>query len=369
MICLTHNFPDPGTKIELGNTNSRVCNNSQVNDYTTTGRNKRKSEPNTDDGQKRRKNEIYLDKPISFPSLSRKWYALQASEKKICLPHLSRKWFEKQYALSGQKESGSVLPNSDQSSCTTFGCSRADKKPVQQTVENDVNGQIPYKFLSRKWYKRRGTLMLKNRSRSKLLKAEGNLEQNIQTLKEKNKNLVAGTKRYNENRTMINAGTYIIENGPLISTQELGVILIGDEHDKSRKKRMPRSSEIFRRIQTHLNVIQVKLKGKSYIMENRNQNISKIATTLEDLVGRCSQENLNTHIEAKIGTLMKSAVRFTDTKKDRDLIKGLFASATSIKFVAKMLDVTNRNSIRSAKDELEFKLSKFEYQKTNNKEG
>ena len=60
----------------------------------------------------------------------------------------------------------------------------------------------------------------------------------------------------------------------------------------------------------------VKLRGKTYVMENRNQNISKIAKTLEDLIGRCSQEDLNTHLEAKIGTLLKSAVRFTDTKKD-----------------------------------------------------
>ena len=69
---------------------------------------------------------------------------------------------------------------------------------------------------------------------------------------------------------------------------------------------------------------------------------------------------MNAYLEARIRTLLKTAVRFADRKKDVDLIKGLFASATSMKLIAKMLDVKNKNSIRFAKDELGFKLSKFQ---------
>ena len=119
--------------------------------------------------------------------------------------------------------------------------------------------------------------MLKNRSRSKLVKAEGNLEQNIQALKETNKNFDPGTKRYSENKAMINARTYILKNGPIVSTQKLGVVLLGDKYDRSQKKRMPRSCELVRRLQTNLNVTYVKLRGKTYVIENRNPNISKIA--------------------------------------------------------------------------------------------
>ena len=95
-------------------------------------------------------------------------------------------------------------------------------------------------------------------------------------------------------------------------------------------------------------------------MENRKQDITNIARTLEEMIGRCSQENINNHLEARIGTLLKTALKFTDTKKDVDLIKGLFASATSVKFLGKVLEVKNRNSIRSAKNELGYKLSKFD---------
>ena len=169
-------------------------------------------------------------------------------------------------SLDRQKEIRSVFPNCDQPSCPKLGCSRSNEKPVEQVIEKNLNGQIPYQFLSRKWHKRRGKLMLKNRSRSKLVKAGGNLEQNIQALNETNKNFDPGTKRYSENKAMINAGTYILKNGPLVSTQELGVVLLGDKHNKRRKKRMPRSSELVRRLQTNLNVTYT--ASKNYMQIN-----------------------------------------------------------------------------------------------------
>ena len=47
-------------------------------------------------------------------------------------------------------------------------------------------------------------------------------------------------------------------------------------------------------------------------------------------------------------------------KKDRDLIKGLFAKTTSTKQTAKMLNVKNHASIRNAEHQLNYKIQKFE---------
>ena len=57
---------------------------------------------------------------------------------------------------------------------------------------------------------------------------------------------------------------------------------------------------------------------------------------------------MNKHIKDNVSELLKTAIRFADTKRDADLIKGLFAKTTSVKHVAKMLNVQNRSSIRSA---------------------
>ena len=70
---------------------------------------------------------------------------------------------------------------------------------------------------------------------------------------------------------------------------------------------------------------------------------------------------MNSAIADKVGSLFKSSIRFADTKRDVDLIKGLFARATSKKYVAKLLDVkTNKYSVISASDESAYKLMQFE---------
>ena len=146
----------------------------------------------------------------------------------------------------------------------------------ERTVE--VNDIVPYQFLSKKWYKRKGALSLKNISRNKQINnVDGSLNQSCQKLEDKNKKLVAGTKRYNENKAMIIVAINIKQHGPLVSTQEIGKVLSGTKYNAVRKSRKPRSSEILRRIRRHLNVVQFHIRGKAYIMENRNQNIFNIA--------------------------------------------------------------------------------------------
>ena len=48
---------------------------------------------------------------------------------------------------------------------------------------------------------------------------------------------------------------------------------------------------------------------------------------------------MNKHVARNVGELLETAVRFVDTKKDRDLIKVLFARKTRVKHTAKMLNV------------------------------
>ncbi len=42
-----------------------------------------------------------------------------------------------------------------------------------------------------------------------------------------------------------------------------------------------------------------------------------------------------------------------DRRRDRDVLKGIFAKATSIKFTAKLQEIQNRTAVENCKDELE----------------
>ena len=69
---------------------------------------------------------------------------------------------------------------------------------------------------------------------------------------------------------------------------------------------------------------------------------------------------MNKHAARNVVELLETVVRFADTKKDRDVIKGLFARTASVKHTAKMLYVKNRSSIRDAEHRFNYKLHKFE---------
>ena len=74
---------------------------------------------------------------------------------------------------------------------------------------------------------------------------------------------------------------------------------------------------------------------------------------------------MNDQIKYSIGHLFNDALAFADTKKDRDMIKALFAKATSVRFVTDLMKIKSKSSIMACQDEFEGNLTKFdELQKT-----
>ena len=119
------------------------------------------------------------------------------------------------------------------------------------------------------------------------------------------------------------------------------------------------SSDIFSKLRRHLNVVQIYIKGTAYLLENKNYDLSNVTERLSDICKSAIKEEINNHVSSSIGDLLQTAKIFADTKSDADLIKALFAKTTSVKHVAKMLNVQNRSSIRGAEQQLCHKLYKF----------
>jgi hypothetical protein len=76
---------------------------------------------------------------------------------------------------------------------------------------------------------------------------------------------------------MIKVGKFVLEHDLIIATQEIGKIMYRFKNEKKKTKRQM-SSEIYKHIQRHFNVVQVYVKGIVYILQNRGQNISDSST-------------------------------------------------------------------------------------------
>ena len=117
------------------------------------------------------------------------------------------------------------------------------------------------------------------------------------------------------------------------------------------------SFDIFKKIQCHLNVVQIYVKGTAYILENRNHDLSEVTERLSDICKSSFQEEINKHVRVNTSDLLQTATWFADTKRDANLIKALFTK--SVKHVAKMLKCQNRFSICTAEQQLCHKLHEF----------
>ena len=163
-------------------------------------------------------------------------------------------------------------------------------------------------------------------------------------------------------KVMIEVGKYILKHGPLVRKQKVGQLINDTEEcmgKNSNSKRRQMSSEIFKKVQCHLNVVQIYIKGIAYLLEKRNYDLSDVTERLSNICKSSIKEEINNHISVNVSDLLQTAIRFADTKRDADLIKALFAKATSVKHVAKMQKVQNCSSIRVAEQQLCHKLHEF----------
>ena len=157
---------------------------------------------------------------------------------------------------------------------------------------------------------------------------------------------------------VLEAGKYLIKNGPLVSAKDLGNLY--KEARKSTGKRPLRPSELVRKLKKHFNITQVHINGIVYILENKYPNIHNIATSLNSSAQLNKKKTVNDQIKYSIYHLFNDALEFADTKKDRDMIKALFAKATSVRYVTDLMKIKSKSSIMACRDEFEGNLTKFD---------
>ena len=239
--------------------------------------------------------------------------------------------------------------------------------------------QFPFPLLKKIWYQRRGMLAAKNIAREKRnIKRKETLHNNTKisteyenftgTFAEAKSNLMLLISTAEDNKkkatlmATLKAAEYIETSGPILLTQEVGNIFREEQQrilNISVEKR-PRTSSalIFSQLSRFLNIKQVYICGKAFIIENRNQKVNELIERLSNLTN--SEKIVNDKIAAAIGDIFQDSLAYVDTKKARDVLKALFAQATSTKFVTKLQGITNKTSTMNARDELRTKINQFQ---------
>ena len=278
-----------------------------------------------------------------------------------------------QESNSTQTESGNEQYESSEDAMSDGAseCQWADELNMEGTIE-DYRTQIqwrtrivptsplPFPLLPYEWYLKQGKLYLANQKRSQHRKNTpihqsknfaslnrsnvlGTIQDNIRQLKDSNE-LLQKQKCYCKMKHLekcIEVGEYIIQNGPIIATQD-----IVDVYYSSKEHVRMSSTIMYETLSKHFNIIQVYIAGKAYIIDNPNIDIEKFLLQVISTIN--TSHITNEVIKERIGALYANSLDYMDTPRDKQVLKGVMSIIANISFASRLEGKVSRYSSRTA---------------------
>lgn len=135
---------------------------------------------------------------------------------------------------------------------------------------------------------------------------------------------------------MISLAYHIMNNGLLVPMQNL--VKKYKESKGLKESSHLESSRLLKIMLKHLNVAQVYINGKGYIVENHGKEIVKIVESLQQ-IGKADQTIVNQRVEEAIGSMYDTLLQYLESKRERDTVKAILTQITSAKFMGKFANV------------------------------
>lgn len=190
--------------------------------------------------------------------------------------------------------------------------------------------------------------------------ANKTLEQNVEDLIERA--IIAGSsKQQNHLSAMISLAYHIMNNGLLVPTQDL--VKKYKEFKGLKESSHLELSRLLEIMSKRLNVAQIYINGKGYIVENHGKEIDKVIESLQQ-IGKTDQTIVNLRVEEAIGSAYDTLLQYLDSKRDRDTVKAILTQITSAKFMGKLANVQDKRSFQYSKGTIAHNLQLFEDMKS-----
>ena len=188
----------------------------------------------------------------------------------------------------------------------------------------------------------------------------GTLPENIESLMDK-LTAAGSIKRQQHLSVMISLAKFLLESGVLVATQD--VVKKYKELKGLKKSSCIKSSQMLEIMAKHLNIVQIYVNGKGYIIENRGAELGKQVDSLNK-IKKIDQASVNDIVKKAIGNKYNTIMQYMDSKRDRDTLNTVLTSITSATFVANELaEVQDKRSIKRSKDLTILNLDLFEKMK------
>ena len=242
----------------------------------------------------------------------------------------------------------------------------------QESDNNDEENPLPFLNLPSRWYEQQSRL-----AHSNLLRTERRLKNPVHINEDSemisvNRSQVSGSLKDNtfflKNRmkneeptsaiavhlnAILSVANFICEHGPIVSAKDASKIYLQSKGLTSIKW----TNEFYEIVSKHLNVLQIYIHGRAYIVESSGLNMENVVQTIVTAANK--DIIVNNRIEERLQGIFKSCLQYLDTHRDRQALKGLFAMITSVKFTASLQDVRSHQGTTKAKKALLSNLDAY----------
>ena len=140
------------------------------------------------------------------------------------------------------------------------------------------------------------------------------------------------------------------------TTQDAASVYNHNKGLASRKK----SAEFYEMISKHLNIMQVYIYDKIFLVQYTGTNAESLIKIITDAASAKQDMIVNERIGGRLEGQLKTALNFLDTPRDRQVVKGLLAHITSVKFATKLQDIKSRVGMANAKSILKPNLLHYQ---------
>ena len=193
----------------------------------------------------------------------------------------------------------------------------------------------------------KNTVIMENNEMKGLTRgaATGSLSENVDVLMDKLSS-AASSKQQDHMSAMISIAYFIMNNGLIIPTQVLAEKY--KEVKGLKESTRIESARLLEVLTKHLNVVQIYIDGRGYILENRGLEIEKILDSLKNVQGN-DQLTVNKKVEEAIGSNYETLMEYLDSKRDRDTLKAVLTKVTSVNLMTRLASVQDKRSFQRAK--------------------
>ena len=225
---------------------------------------------------------------------------------------------------------------------------------------------LPFPNVSCEWYKRQHDLELHNVTREQHRRrnaaqvdskgavlfvdrsqVKGELADNIRSLREQAEKSQDGSKTHL--LSLVAVGEFIMQNGPVVKTQEAGKVYNSKKGLVQRKY----SIEFYEVFSKHLNLAQIYMFKTAYLTRN-SSNLTGVINSLSSMLD--SDDIVKSVVEDRLKEMFPTILKYLDSHRDRQVLKALVAEVTSTSFTAKLQGLKSRKGTRNAKISLSSHL-------------